>query len=382
MIAPGDAFVTAEHPPRASLGTWQSEIASGPAGVWSLDGAALIAADIDGPATVLVPTEGVLLLAVDLPIANRAKRLAALPFAIEDRIAEPIEAVHLAIGVELSPKRYLVAVVRHDRMAEWVARAEEEGLGHAALVPDALALPTPDAGAWAVELGAARAVVRAGDGTGFAIPAAMLRTAWEAAGRPRTIAYGAALPEDMASGADSLALDPLGRRLLAPALDLRQGAYARRRRALPSFGKRLAQIVAIGVLAHAGIAAADTLALERIANARADETRALVTGLAPSTNVAGDDLAGTVADLLPAPGAGGGVNALLPVTTRWSAALAPLGTSVTARAVSLQGGVVTMDIDSTDAALAERISTALKDAGIAAQVTTTSGGIRVTAPAA
>lgn len=354
----------------------------GPGGIWTMDGAALAVSDHDGPATVLVPSEGVRLLAVDLPIANRAKRLAALPFAVEDLIAEPVETVHLAIGAELSPRRYLVAVVRHDRMAEWIARVEDAGLDHAALVPDCLALPAPAAGEWAVDLGATRAVVRSGDGTGFACPAPLLRTAWEAAGRPRTIAYGTALPADMSDGADALALDPLGRRLLAPALDLRQGAYARRRRSLPSFGKRLAKIVAIGVVAHAGIAAADTLALRGIAERRADETRALVATLSPSTNVAGDDFAGTVSDLLPQPGAGGGANAFLPLASRLSAALAPLGPEVTARAMRLDGSSVTMELGGSDPALFGRVQAALRSAGITAQVSAIDGGVRIVAAGA
>ncbi|MHA6722507.1 type II secretion system protein GspL [Sphingomonas sp. RS2018] len=382
MVISRDAPVTAEPARRASLGAFGGEIPSGPAGIWTLDGAALAASDGDGPATVLVPGEGVLLLAVDLPIANRAKRLAALPYAIEDRIAEPIEQVHIALGAELSPRRYLVGVARHDRIAEWIARIEDAGLDHAALVPDSLALPMPADGEWAVDLGETRAVVRAGDGTGFAIPAAMLRTAWESAGRPRIIGYGAPLPADMDGGADALALDPLGRRLLAPMLDLRQGAYARRRRSLPSFGKRLAKIVAIGVAAHAVIAFADTILLRGIANDRADETRALVTKLAPGTNVSGEDFATTVTDLLPQPGAGGGANAFLGAAARLSAALAPIGPTLTARSMGMQGGMLTMDIDSTDPALAGRVSQALRDAGVAGRVTATAGGIRVTAPVA
>ncbi|WP_394652783.1 type II secretion system protein GspL, partial [uncultured Sphingomonas sp.] len=105
MIITRDTHVTVEAPPGASLD------ASGPAGVWTLTGEALAVSDADGPATVLVPNEAVRLLAVDLPLPTRAKRLAALPFAVEELIAEPIDSVHLALGIELSPKRYLVGVV-------------------------------------------------------------------------------------------------------------------------------------------------------------------------------------------------------------------------------------------------------------------------------
>ena len=382
MTIADDTSVTAESLPRASLGTWARENASGPAGVWTLDGSALVASDADGPATVLVPTEGVRLIAVDLPLPTRAKRLAALPFAVEEMIAEPVESVHLALGIELSPRRYLVGIVRHDRMAQWIARIADAGLDHAALVPDALALPAPGVGEWAVELGDTRALVRAGDGTGFAIPAPVLRTAWDSAGQPRTIAYGAALPQDMADTADSLPLDPLARRLLAPPLDLRQGIYAARRRSLPSFGKRLATIVALGIAAHVVIATIDTVALRNIADAREADTRALVASLSPGTALPQDNLAGAVADLLPRPGAGGGANAFLTTAARLSTALAPLGPGVAARTMRLEGGAVVVDLDTTDAALADRIRTALRDAGVAGTVVASDGSLRITSPAA
>jgi general secretion pathway protein L len=382
MIITRDSTVTAEPTPRASLGTWAGENASGPAGIWSLDGEAIVASDADGPATVLVPTEAVRLIAVDLPLATRAKRLAALPFAVEEMIAEPVESVHLALGVELTPKRYLVGIVRHDRMAEWIARIEDAGLIHAALVPDALALPAPAAGEWAVELGDTRALVRSHDGTGFAIPAPVLRTAWESAGRPRTIAYGAALPQDMADAADTLPLDPLARRLLAPPLDLRQGIYAVRRRSLPSFGKRLATIVALGIAAHAAIAAADTVALRSIADDREAETRALVATRSPGTALPPENVAGAVADLLPRPGSGGGANAFLTTAARISTALAPLGPGVAARTMRLEGNALVVDLDTSDPAMADRVRTALRDAGVAATVAASTGGLRITSPAA
>ncbi|MFD1786592.1 type II secretion system protein GspL [Sphingomonas floccifaciens] len=376
MITTRDTLVTAEAAPRASLDP------GGPAGVWSLTGEALVASDGDGPATVLVPSEAVRLIAVDLPLPTRAKRVVALPFAVEELIAEPIDSVHLALGVELSPRRYLVGVVRHDRMAEWVARLAVEGLDHAALVPDALALPVPAAGEWAVELGETRALVRAGDGTGFAIPAPLLRTAWEAAGRPRTIAYGTALPADMSDTADALPLDSLARRLLAPPLDLRQGIYAARRTGLPSFWRRIATVAVFGLLAHVVIAAIDTLALRGIADARAAETRALVASRAPGTSLPQDGLAVAVADLLPSPAAGGGANPFLPAATRLSGALAPLGARLSVRSMRMAGGSLIVDLDSSDPAFAGRVRTALSNGGVTASVVPIDGGVRITSPLA
>jgi general secretion pathway protein L len=344
------------------------------AGVWTLAGNGLIIAEPDGPATILVPAEQVLLLAVDLPLASRAKRLEALPFAIEDRIADPIEAVHLAIGAEIAPKRYLVAVVRHDVMAAWIERAEAAGLGHAAMVPDALALPVPAEGGWSVDLDGNRAVVRAGDGTGFACAASMLRPVWEAAGRPPATAYGVPLPAEMMLGEAALEPEPLARRLLSPPLDLRQGAYARRRRA-SNVWRRLAWIVAIGAVAHTGIALADTVMLTVIANRRAAETRYLLAANAPGTPLAGD-LVATAANALPK---GSGVpQTFMPLLSRLSAALAPLG-GISARAMAFQGNSLTLDIDGQPG-LAARIREALAQARVAATVAESpDGSIRITA---
>ncbi|WP_404337521.1 type II secretion system protein GspL [Sphingomonas sp. MMS12-HWE2-04] len=348
------------------------------AGVWTLAGGRLIIAEPGGPATVLVPSEQVRILAVDLPLASRAKRIEALPFAVEDQLAEPPESLHLALGAEIAPKRYLVAAVRHEVMAAWVMIAEEAGLAHAAMVPDALALPRPDEGQWAVDLAEDRAAVRAGDGTGFACPPALLLPAWQAAGRPPATAYGGPLPVEMAAGAAELDGATLADRLLAPALDLRQGAYARRRAAIPNFWRRFGWIVAIGAAAHIVIAAADTLALRAIADRRAEDLRAVTAIAAPGANLS-NDLAGSVADLLPT-GGGAAPDLFLPLLNRVSGALAPLAGSIAVRTMRFEASALTLDLDGTDPGLAARVDAALKASRINGTVTRSpDGSIRVTA---
>lgn len=346
------------------------------AGVWTLSGRELIIAEPDGPATVLVPTEQVLLLGVDLPLPSRARRLEALPFAVEDRIAEPVESVHLALGAEIAPKQYLVGVVRHDVMAAWVEQAEAAGLGHAAVVPDALALPVPPEGCWSVDLGATRAVVRAGDGTGFACSAPMLRAAWEAAERPPAIAYGAALPADMLMSGAPLEPQPLARRLASPPLDLRQGAYARSRR-VGNVWRRIAWIVALGAAAHAAIAVADTVMLRVIADRRAAETRALVATMAPGVPQDAN-FAGAVANMLPT-GSGPVPQAFFPLLSRVSGALTPLGAALDVRAIKFEANTLTFDLAGR-LGLAAQLKSALAAGGVKAGVAESpDGSIRVTA---
>lgn len=346
------------------------------AGVWTLSGERLIIAEPDGPATILVPSESVLLLAVDLPLASRAKRLAALPFAIEDRIADPLDAVHIALGAEIAPRRYLVAVVRHSVMLRWVELADAAALGHAAMVPDALALPVPDAGEWSAEAVDGRVLVRTGDGTGFAMPTSLIGQAWEAAGSPRIWNIGAGAIGDLPHEPRATGGGGLAERLLTPPVDLRQGPYARRALAGSSWLRRLGWIAAAGIAAHTVIAAADTVMLRVIADRRADDTRAAIAQAAPGANLSGD-LRTSVADLLPPPGRAGG--AFVPLIARTSAALAPLSSAVTARAMRFEGSALVLDLDPGQPGLADRVRGALRAGGVAGDVAPAAdGSIRVT----
>ena len=344
-------------------------------GIWTLSDTGPSIVDGEGPATILVPSESVRLLAVDLPLSSRTKRREALPFAIEDRIADSPEAVHLALGEEVAPKRFLVGVVAHDRMAAWVEAAQAAGLGHAAMVPDSLCVPVPPEGAWAIDATGERALVRSADGTGFALPRATLEAAWERAGKPRTIAYGAPLPERMAGDE---APGDLAAMMNPPALDLRQGEYARRAMASGSgFGRRLAWIVGIGALAHAGIATADTILLQSIANQREAEVRALVQQMAPGATL-GDDVPGQIADMIPAPGSG---DRFVPTLTRLSAALAPVASAIAMRSITYRADGMTMDMDTLAPDALPRIRAALSDAAIDARVTgAADGSVRIEAP--
>ncbi|MEP9359844.1 type II secretion system protein GspL [Sphingomonas sp. KR3-1] len=354
------------------------------AGVWTLAGDRLIITVREWPATILVPTGQVRLLAVDLPLPSHARRMAALPFAIEDRIAEPVDSVHIALGEAIAPNRYLVGIVRHDVMARWIAQAEEAGIGHAAMVPDVLTMPRPEQG-WAVSQANGRAAVRDAEGTGFEVPAALLRPAWEAAERPAVASYGERLPDDMQKAAatlDPASFGPAAGAAVA-ALNLRQGAYAVRKvSGGPSLWRKFAWIAAIGAAAHIVIALGDVVMLRSIADRREAETRAAAALAAPGVAL-GDDLANSVTGMLPT-GGGQVPQVFVPLVTRVSGALGPLGGSLAVRTMTFQGRLLTLDLEaSLDASLAQQIDAALKANGIAGQaVRSPDGAIRITASAA
>lgn len=344
-------------------------------GIWLLgDGDLVTVETFDlGVAAVLVPSELVLVLAVDLPLPTRRRRLEALPFAVEDALAEPIDAVHLALGAEIAPRRHLVGVVAHGVMRQWAAQLEDAGLSHAALIPDALALPRPPSGSWSVDISGGRALIRVEDGTGFAVPADRLPAAWAAGGAPSCISYGDPLPEGMTLADNGITADPLAARLIVPLLDLRQGVYARPRNALAPAWRRLAIVAAGGLLAHAAIAAADTAALRNIAADRETETQALLAEKAPGL-VVGDNLVAAASNLLP--NDAGGSSRLLPLLARTSTALAPLGAQVAVRDLSWveAEGALGLDLDAPDLATLQRVQATLDAAGLEAEVGAAAAG--------
>lgn len=315
-------------------------------GIWSLDGDRLASVEDfeEGPATVLVRSEHVLLLAVELPpIASVARRRAALPFAIEERIAEPLDDVHVALGEAIADNVYLVGIVRHDLMRQWVDRIERAGLVYASLIPDALALPKPGPDSWAVDLAGERALVRSPDGTGFAAPAMLLEQAWQAAGEPACVAYGDLLPPQMHAATLELDAEPLAERLLLPALDLRQGRYAPPRRPISALWKRIAIIATAGALAHSAIAVADTIALRNIAKEREAEVRLLATAMQPSL-VVGEDIKAVVDDLTPE-GPVAAPSLFLPLLSRVGTALGTAQVRVAWRSVRFDNAARTLTVE-------------------------------------
>lgn len=255
-------------------------------GLWRINAGEVVAVDRDwpGPLTVLAPSERILILVVDLPFASRAQRVKAAPFAVEGLIAEPLDRVHVALGAEVSDRRHLCAVVRHDLIDAWVAVLKEAGLDHCLLVPDALSLSMPPPGAWRIAIEGGRAMVRTDDGSGFAVDVEALPATWEAGNRPRLMASGDPLPELMQSGIDDMSpgLDDGLRSVVLPPVDLRQGRYAAMRRRLPSSPWRaVALVAASGVMSHLVILALDTWILDGMADRREAETRALIAARSP-----------------------------------------------------------------------------------------------------
>jgi general secretion pathway protein L len=79
---------------------------------------------------VLVPSAEVLTTSVDIPVKG-SKLQAALPYALEEYLAEDVEDLHFAAGSRRSNGQTPVSVVSHERLREWLAALE-----YAGIVPD------------------------------------------------------------------------------------------------------------------------------------------------------------------------------------------------------------------------------------------------------
>lgn len=112
-----------------SNGTRRSSVSSG-----ALEEAA---SDADERAViVLVPAVEVLTTTVHMPVRSASKIRTALPFALEENLADELGDLHFAIGDRQKNDRFPVAVVAHKKMDGWLERLRSAGIEPAILAPD------------------------------------------------------------------------------------------------------------------------------------------------------------------------------------------------------------------------------------------------------
>lgn len=191
---------------------------------------------------VLVPAADVLLAQAAVPTGNRQRARKAVPFALEEQLAEDVDTQHFALGTRGADGQWPVAVVARACMDDWLAQLHEAGILPDRIFPEALALPlSPGAGSLLLE--ADRALLRdapcsAQSATAQTLPALLdLLTARDEAGIELKVWHcGGELPvwmepvsakvEPCADGA----LAVLARGLVEPdaLIDMLQGAYSRK----------------------------------------------------------------------------------------------------------------------------------------------------------
>jgi general secretion pathway protein L len=95
---------------------------------------------LGGSWTLVLPVEAVTSCAVNLPTRKARWLRQALPFAVEELLAEDVELMHLALGEQLADGRHRVFAVRRSWLAGWLALCPT---APQAIVVDADLLPGP-----------------------------------------------------------------------------------------------------------------------------------------------------------------------------------------------------------------------------------------------
>ncbi|WP_242137280.1 type II secretion system protein GspL [Sphingomonas sp. TREG-RG-20F-R18-01] len=173
-----------------------------------------LAADDERAHVAVVPADAVTLHWADLPDRSVAQSVTAARLLAADASAAPVGALHVAVGREGNALERPIGVVAAGQMQGWLDTLAANGVDPDAMLPAPMLLPRPETGYVRADLGGA-GVVR-GATSGFADEARLTEL----------VTGGIApevLPRDVVEAAICAAV-------AAPALDLRQGMFARRTR--------------------------------------------------------------------------------------------------------------------------------------------------------
>ena len=119
--------------------------------------------------TVLLPTEKIMLTAVELPKTRQPQKI--IPYAIEEQIIDSPESVYIDFTQQKSTNRYHIAVINKKLLQDYKNALEQSQLTQATTaIPDVLAL-TWQEGSWTIVFTAQRCLIRSGKNSGIATTA-------------------------------------------------------------------------------------------------------------------------------------------------------------------------------------------------------------------
>ncbi len=85
---------------------------------------------------VLVPSAEVLTMTVDMPIKGGAKLQAALPYALEEFLADDVDQLHFAAGTRHSSGLIPVSVVNKEKLEQWMSWLDKAGIEATSIIAD------------------------------------------------------------------------------------------------------------------------------------------------------------------------------------------------------------------------------------------------------
>lgn len=333
---------------------------------------------------VLLPGTDILLCDARLPVRSTSKLLRALPFTLEEHLAEDIDGLHFAASRPSRDGSLRAAVIARETLSEWLTRLKTVGLEPDAVHADTETVPS-NPGSLTLLVDGSRIYLvppdgppRVTDGPGVQEALAL---AGELPGGRHVLVYGdagqeasltsecAALREDGYEvdlhlhddgGLSRMALGAVA----APAINLLQGPFAVRRSHIALWGPwraAAALLLAFALVSILGKA----IEYQRLAN----ELRALDSAIDESFRSSFGDI--PVADyqlqmrqqLARLRGGGGGEELLLGLDAL-SSSLARTDGSTRILALSYRRGTLDLRVRSPDVATLDRLQRELVDAGV------------------
>ena len=214
----------------------------------------------DDTTVAIAPAGAVTLHWAELPDRSPAQATAAARVLTAEASAAPIAELHVAVGREDGADRPIGVVAAAD-MRGWLQALAAGGVDPQAILPAPMLLPRPDSGFVRADLGG-EGVVR-GATSGFADEA-----------RLTDLVTGGEAPTVLDRGAIEAAIAAAVAR---PALDLRQGPFARRRRRALDWAliRRLAVLAGVILLVTLAISLVRIVRYDLAAGAAEDRADAL-----------------------------------------------------------------------------------------------------------
>lgn len=127
----------------------------------------------------LVPGCDVLLASAELPTLGRQRLARAVPFALEEQLADDVDELHFALGRRDAEGRLHNAVVARERIEGWMERCRRAGLQVDVMTSEVLGLPRDTAandadGRWTLLVRETQYLLRNGEQQGLALELATL----------------------------------------------------------------------------------------------------------------------------------------------------------------------------------------------------------------
>ena len=118
---------------------------------------------------LLIPDSDVSLAETHIPSKNKKQMLQALPFALEESLAEDVDKLHFSAYRETEESPVKAAIINHDRLGFWIDLLKSHDINTHYVLPALFALPTVDQG-WSIHISDEDAQIRQSTFSGFACP--------------------------------------------------------------------------------------------------------------------------------------------------------------------------------------------------------------------